>query len=188
MTEVVDIKIQFLNTVADLGSCNAALKRLGLTYTQYRKWEQDDLHFSSEVKIAEKFYIDGINAHIAALAKRRLFEVLENGVTEVTTQRKTLEGGEYDDEGNRPSEVIIKRVHRGVPSWAIKQGLDLIPSLTKAVEKLVDENALPSEKLVQVQNLINGFEEQLRCVITGETEQRQLTDDIIKQIQSTALS
>lgn len=182
---VETLKEQILNEVAKTGSCPLALSNLSISYANYRSIGKQDPNFFIEVKEAERFYIQGMNGAIAALSKKELLRVLKDGVTEVTMQTKTDERI-YDD-GERTyqnSQRTIKKTYKGVPLPAIALGLSIIPSIQKALETLIEENALDPSTLTRLIREDIAHEDKQREIISGESsEVNELSAEQISAVQ-----
>lgn len=188
MNDDGNLKLQFLDIVAKTGSTNVALTQLGLNYRVYRNWQQEDLTFNNEVSLAVRFYTNGLNQAIFAMSRQRLFEILKDGITQTITKTESITLKGCDGNGDRvelpATKMSITKKYLGPSMAAIREGLALLPSEWKSVERLMNMNALSATQAEQVQQYVLSFEQGLQEIIVGQKgDERQIDDDIISAIQ-----
>lgn len=172
---------QFVNAVAELGTPKLACDRLKVGYNEYKTW-QDSAEFYKEVLEAKQFFREGIEETISVLAKRKLLEIMLNGVMEVSTTLKSI----VDFEGNvTGQERTVKKTHKGVPSWAIREGLALIPDIQQIMLARAAYNAISPEEIEQVKAATQIYEKELRLIASGKETNSAISEDIISGIQRT---
>lgn len=175
-------QLRFINTVATVGTPKLASDQLGVEYSIYNEW-QSDREFRDEVSKAKQFFKEGINETLGVLAKRELLKIMMNGIVELTTTYKTIINNEGEVVGE---ERNVKRVYKGVPSWAIKECLNLIPEIHTLIEAMNAHNSLPPDSLEAVKYATAEYEKQLRSAISGDKENNSIPpDDMIAALQRT---
>lgn len=184
------LKNKILNLTAKVGNRVIACRQLGLEYTDYRKICKEDPEFDRDVEGAEHFYKKSTNDAIKVMGKRKLLEILTNGVVETTMHTKTKaivnKDGEHIDDYPETKETTIKKVYKGVPMSAIAAALDLTPDLVKATETFIDANLIPAHKQQLLEQLVEKSEaEQAQLIFGKQTETVELTDDMISGMQRT---
>lgn len=178
-------KRRILNETANCGSLKIGLERARVNYTDYLDLIEQEPTFKDKAKEAEGFFLENLNNVIGTMAKKRLYETLMNGVTQVTTSSEDIR----DPEGNLVgSKQKVTKKYMGVPMAAIKEGIALIPPIDEAVQVLMANNALPQANLEKIQAAIVDYQTKMREAINGKTEDRQLTDQIIAAIQQAVIN
>lgn len=175
-------QLKFISAVAELGTPKLAADQLKVGYSVYREWQQDR-EFRDEIGEAKQFFREGMNETLSVLGKRELLKILLNGITEIATTFKSV----CDSEGNViGQERTVKRTYKGVPSWAIKEAIALIPTIEKLIEARAAYNAINPEEIEAVKTVTAEYEKQLRAIGDGKTEDRSLVpEDIISGLQRT---
>ena len=177
-------QLSYINLVGELGTPHLASEKMEVNYIEYKEWYNDE-EFREEIRDAKRYYRDNVNETIAVLAKRELLKILLNGIIEVSTSFKSI----ADAEGNvTGQERTVKRTHKGVPSWAIKEGLALIPEIIKIYEARAAYNAVSPDELERVKIATKEYEKTLRAIGDGEGKvSEHITDDMIAMIQSSLI-
>lgn len=175
-------QLKFISAVAELGTPKLASDQLGVGYDIYREWQQDR-EFRDEIQDAKQFFREGMNETLSVLAKRELLKILLNGITEIATSFKSV----CDSEGNViGQERTVKRTYKGIPSWAIKEALALIPTIEKVMEARAAYNAITPEEIEAVKTVTAEYEKQLRAIGDGKNNDNVLVpEDILSGLQRT---
>lgn len=177
------IKRNLLNATAACGCRKMAMDQIGIQYTDLLELEQDQ-DYARQLATAEKFYGVNLNKVLAALAKKRLYEILVNGTTEVITKTTSFN----NDDGDTITKQEITRKYKPPTIEAIKVGLNCLPELVRLAEGMASHNALESDKIEALDTVLGTMEENVRNALNGQLEGRPITDEIIGQLQSILLT
>lgn len=176
------IKKNLLNATAACGCRKMAMDQIGILYTDLLELEQDQ-NYARQLATAEKFYGVNLNKILAALAKKRLYETLVNGTTDVITKTTSF----TTEDGDTVSKQEITRRYKPASVEAIKVGLSCLPELVKLAESMASHDALNTNQLEALDVALSTIEDNVRNALNGQIENKPLTDEVIGQLQSILL-
>jgi hypothetical protein len=173
-------KRDILNETASCGSVKVAISNLNISYTDYKELIEREPDFENRVKEASQFFVDNLNSVIPTLAKKKLFDILSNGVTHTITSTEEIKDAEGNLVGTKSK---ITRKYSPAPIAAINQGIALMPPIENAISLLVQNNSLPKESLEKLQTIVKTYQGSLRDLLTVMGEDKTLNPEILATFQ-----